>query len=442
MKKIRLWLNSFSLLQQFLGIALLTCVFLVFFFFTTMNNQIDAFVNTQMFNYLHQSQNDYIEAQRTLRDYEDSNAYHYVYSKINHKYLNYIPDEELEILEHINPSPEEGSIDSIVEVNDIEYVYSIVSYHNDYSLVSIIKNTYRTEFRTALLNGVINISFVAILCFFVLFMIWVVSLLTPLNQIKTYINKIKNGEDAKLSINRQDEIGEVAEAITSMHEELDHQQRIREEMIQNISHDLKTPIATIKSYSESIKDGVYPYDTLEKSVDVISEHADRLEKKVYNLISYNKYGYLKDNDEYSSVDMVGIIEKAILSMQVIRNDIKISTELKENVSFHGEEEPWRVVVENLLDNAIRYSITYVRVVLNDGLFEVYNDGKPMSKDRIDKLFKPYEKGTNGQFGLGLSIVKKVTDTYGYGVTGENTDDGAVFRVYQIKKPKKRKANKV
>lgn len=71
----------------------------------------------------------------------------------------------------------------------------------------------------------------------------------------------------------------MAEAIVDMTDELSAQERIREEMIQNISHDLKTPIATIKSYSESIKDGIYPYDTLEKSVDVIIEHADRLERK-------------------------------------------------------------------------------------------------------------------------------------------------------------------
>ena len=60
----------------------------------------------------------------------------------------------------------------------------------------------------------------------------------------------------------------------------------------NVSHDLKTPIATIKSYGESIKDGVYPYDTLEKSVDVIIRNAERLEKKVYSLLYLNRVEYL------------------------------------------------------------------------------------------------------------------------------------------------------
>ena len=59
-------------------------------------------------------------------------------------------------------------------------------------------------------------------------------------------------------------------------------------MIHNISHDLKTPIATIKSYGESIKDGIYPYDTLEKSVDVIIENADRLEAVSYTHLDVYK----------------------------------------------------------------------------------------------------------------------------------------------------------
>ena len=84
-------------------------------------------------------------------------------------------------------------------------------------------------------------------------------------------------------------------------------------MIQNISHDLKTPIATIKSYGESIKDGIYPYETLEKSVDVIIEHADRLEKKVYSLIMLNKLGYLTDDGMAGdTLDMSAVINKAIL----------------------------------------------------------------------------------------------------------------------------------
>ena len=79
-------------------------------------------------------------------------------------------------------------------------------------------------------------------------------------------------------------------------------------------------------------------------------------------------------------------------------------------------------MENLLDNALRYAKTTVNINLEKDLLEVFNDGELMSKDRIDKLFKPYEKGTKGKFGLGLSIVKKVCDTYGYNVVVNGKKD--------------------
>lgn len=444
MKRIKIWLTSFTLIQQFLTIMFLTVAFLLFFVFAYLNKNIDTFVNNQMFQYIHREQSEYI-INHTIKD-NDSNVVNVVYNVKSKKYLSIIPNNYIEIIRRINPDPENGAIDNIMKYEDESIVYSIISFDDDYRLISIVKNDYLNEFRDALLNGVVNITFYILGGLIALILLWVVSLIRPLNQIKSYINKIRRGENAELSVGRCDEIGEVAEAITIMNKELSEQQHIRDEMVQNISHDLKTPIATIKSYSESIKDGIYPYETLEKSVDVIIENADRLEKKVYSLITYNKLGYLSDIDEgVLNLQMAPIIEKAIVGCQVIRNDISFAFDLDEKVYFHGEEEPWRVVVENLLDNSLRYAKRTIKISLSEGLLEIYNDGDSIERDRLDKLFKPYEKGTNGKFGLGLSIVKKVCDTYGYTVTGENMSDGVVFRIFankKMKKPSRKKLKKV
>ncbi|MBR5342115.1 MAG: HAMP domain-containing histidine kinase [Erysipelotrichaceae bacterium] len=442
MKRFRIWLSNFTLIQQFLTIVFFTGAFLLFFIFAFLNRNIDSFVNSQMYVFIHRSQNEYLETRITN---SDSNVMHFVYNVKSERYLNNIEDQYKDIVYSIDPDPEGGKIDSSFNYGTTSIVYSIISFDNDYRLISIIKNNFRDEFRSALSNSVINITFYVFVGLIGLIVIWVFSLIRPLDQIINYINKIKAGEKATLNVNRYDEIGEVAEALVSMNKELSEQQHIRDEMIQNISHDLKTPIATIKSYSESIKDGIYPYDTLEKSVDVIIENADRLEKKVYSLITYNKMGYLVDNDAgILNLKMAPVIQKAIMAAEVLRNDVEIVTDLDEKVMFHGDEEPWRVVIENLLDNALRYAKSEIRITLRDSLLEVFNDGENIEKDRLDKLFKPYEKGNKGKFGLGLSIVKKVTETYGYTVTGENMNDGVVFRIYttkKMKKPSRKKSKK-
>ncbi len=445
MKRLYIWLEGLDLLQQFMTVGFTFVVVFVVVFYGLIFNNLDAFVNEQMYNYLHRAQSNY------LQGYRDENVVYLTFSNNSKRYLSAVDSSVIEpgILAHIDPLFNGGVKDATFDYEGHSIVYSVQKYNfrnefdseGEFSLVAIIRNSYRVEFRTALINGVVNTLVIVLLILFLVFMLWVISLIHPLNLIRNYINRLKRGEKATLHIHRRDEIGEVAEALVDMQAELKRQEAIRQEMFQNISHDLKTPIATIKSYSESIKDGVYPYDNLEKSVDVIIEHADRLEKKVYSLITYNKLGYLIDNaPKGDTLLMPPVIQKAILACQVLRNEIRIEADLNE-VKFHGDEEPWRIVVENLLDNALRYAKTTVRITLRKDLLEIYNDGELLPEDRIEYLFKPYEKGNRGNFGLGLSIVKRVVDTYGYVVTGENMNDGVVFRIIKSGKSFERLAAK-
>ena len=426
MKRLKIWINGFNLIQQYFVVSFLAIFVFMLFIFQYLNFNIDTFTNEQMFSYLHKSQNSFLDASTVDFDYIDNNCTHYIYK--------FGSEVDNEIVHEILSNEKDGIIsskDNILEVGDQRFVYSIRNIGDAY-LISIINDDYRREFKSSLISGISNSSIVIIVIVFMILMMWVYSLIHPLNQIRNYIKKVKDGEKATLVIKRNDEIGEVAEAIVDMTDELSAQERIREEMIQNISHDLKTPIATIKSYSESIKDGIYPYDTLEKSVDVIIEHADRLEKKVYQLIVLNKMGYLLDNCEPGlNLNMKNVIEKVIISLKVVKPEIELVTNLND-VYFHGEEEPWRIVVENLIDNALRYAVSYVKISLNDNELIVENDGKQIEEDRLDKLFKPYEKGTDGKFGLGLSIVQRVTSTYGYKVIDENLTNGVCFRIINNK----------
>ncbi len=435
MKRLRIWLKNLSLLQQFFTIAFLVAVAFLMLFLTIVPNNIDNFVDAQMHTLIHTAQDEVI-ANKFMID-EDSkdegNVRHFIYSLPRRKYLSELDEESKSLLEHIEPDIDNDLeyFDGTLDYDGRTIVYSIRE-SNGFSLVSIIRDDYRSAYSKALTDSTINTTLLIVVGLYSFVMLWVVTLIHPLNQIKNYIDKVKNGEKAKLNIDRKDEIGEVAEALIDMNEELLKQAKIREEMIQNISHDLKTPIATIKSYSESIKDGIYPYGTLEKSVDVIYEHADRLENKVLRLITFNKLGYLNDDvKKGDNLPMKPVVEKAMMALVAIRSEIVFESDL-EDISFHGEEEPWRIVVENLLDNALRYAKTKIKITLDEeGLF-VFNDGPLLEKERLDKLFKPYEMGSGGRFGLGLSIVKRVTETYGYRVLGENMNDGVIFKVLKPK----------
>ena len=144
-----------------------------------------------------------------------------------------------------------------------------------------------------------------------------------------------------------------------------------------------------------------------KSVDVIIENADRLEQKVHSLLFMNRVEYLISQDsEGIRSNMKDIVETVVQNTRLIKPEIEIKTDLEE-IYFDGLDEPWRVAVENIIENALRYANTVIDIHLNEqeGL-TIANDGPCLEEDRIKTLFKPYEMGKGGKFGLGLSIVSK------------------------------------
>ena len=131
-------------------------------------------------------------------------------------------------------------------------------------------------------------------------------------------------------------------------------------------------------------------------------------------------------------DMKHVIETVLLNHKMLHPTIEITTELTEQVYFDGVEEAWRVTVENIMENALRYAKSSIKIVLKQDELTIENDGPAIDEERLKVLFKPYEKGQGGKFGLGLSIVWKVATANRYAVSGENTSEGVIFRIVKRK----------
>ena len=190
----------------------------------------------------------------------------------------------------------------------------------------------------------------------------------------------------------------------------------------------------IKSYSQSVKDDIYPYGDKNSSMDVILENADRLEHKVKTLLYLNRLNYIGSEElELKSFHMKDLIEHIVAQMNNL-NSLNIQTAL-EDALFVGDQEHWRIAIENIIDNASRYAKKYIRITLKNNELIIYNDGEPIEEDKIEDLFKPYVKGIKGQFGLGLSIAAKTADMYGYTIKAKNEKTGVsfIFKKYNHQK---------
>ncbi len=452
MKRFNEFIKGLSLSQQLFVLIIFFVTFFAAFFFVYVDGRVNNAINEQIFRSLDDTQNTLISANAILdipsktaniENYpilvDRDGVPHFIVSvERNESEWNQI-EKDLKDLRRSDEDRIHGIYKNVGR--GLDSYYSILRISEQRFLLSKTYSDNMNRLEDVLVNSVVNITIIVVGFFFIILMLWVITLIHPLNQMRNYIERIKLGKDAELHINRKDEIGELADALVSMREELLRQEKTKEEMVHNISHDLKTPIATIKSYGESIKDGIYPYGTLEKSVDVIIENADRLETKVHSLLFMNRVEYLISQEcEGIASNMKEIVETVVQNTKFIKPEITIYTELKE-VWFDGLQEPWRVVVENILENALRYAKTRIDIHLNeeDGL-TISNDGPCMDEDRLKVLFKPYEKGQGGKFGLGLSIVAKVVNANHYQVFGENTADGVIFRIIKPEEKEHRKGH--
>ena len=452
MKRFNEFIKQLSLTQQLFALIFFFVTFFAVFFLVYVNGSVNSAIKEQIFKSLDDTQTTLISANAPIDIYSDAGDVENYPVLINsnndpilvvpnYKHIDIETEEWAQIKVDLmkmmrNNSRKHHGIYHHVE-QELDAYYSILKINHKQYLISKTYSDNMGKLEDVLVNSVVNITIIVVGFFFIILMMWVITLIHPLNQIRNYIERVKLGKEATLHVNRKDEIGELADALVSMREELSRQEKTKEEMIHNISHDLKTPIATIKSYGESIKDGIYPYDTLEKSVDVIIENADRLEAKVHSLLFLNRVEYLISQDcEGIASNMQEIVETVVQNTKFIKPEITIKTDLDE-VWFDGLAEPWRVAVENILENALRYAKTTIDIHLNekDGL-TIANDGPSMDEDRIKVLFKPYEKGQGGKFGLGLSIVAKVVAANHYNVCGENTADGVIFRITKREEKKK------
>ncbi len=201
----------------------------------------------------------------------------------------------------------------------------------------------------------------------------------------------------------------------------------KNQLYQNISHDFKTPITVIKSYIEATEDGI---ETNEESLKIIKEQINKLENKVHSLLYLNKLNYLKEQ-ESKLKSRTKLSEVAIASVEkfkLIRPELNFKLDLDEKEIFRGTYDMWETIIDNLLNNFMRYAKKEIKITIKNQKIILFNDGEKIDKSIINNIFTPYEKGLNGMFGLGLSIVKKTLELLNYDIEVTNVKNGVTFTI--------------
>jgi two-component system sensor histidine kinase CssS len=282
------------------------------------------------------------------------------------------------------------------------------------------------------LGAIIPLIIGTLLLVGLLIVLWSSFVVRKIEKLKNKIDNIDNPDyNHKIDFKTDDEVRSLALALEDMRISLINQEEYRNQMYQNISHDFKTPLTVIKSYIEAAEDGIEEPTTALKT---IKEEAAILERKVHSLLYLNKLDYLKNtnNIPHDLVNMEEIINLEVEKFKFHRKEIEFEINIDKKTKFYGSKDSWETILDNILSNFIRYANKKIRITVKQNKITLYNDGDTIDEDFLKVIFTPFRKGIKGEFGLGLSIVKKTLELMGYDIYIKNEKKGVSFIIAEKK----------
>lgn len=307
------------------------------------------------------------------------------------------------------------------------YYYKIES--GNVTKIALTNDSYISKMHREVLNTTLPLILLTFISVSLILIIWSGTIVHKIEKLKTKIDHIEDDDfdHTTTNIKVDDELRSLEMAIEDMRLSLKNQEELRNQTYQNISHDFKTPLTVIKSYIEAVDDGV---EDEKDALAVIKEQTDKLEQKVHSLLYLNKLDYIKDckNIELKEIDIKPIITSSVEKFKFRRKGLKYTISIDRNSKFYGTEDLWETVIDNLLNNFMRYAKDEIKITTKKDKMIFYNDGANIDNDLLKVLFVPFRKGMKGEFGLGLSIIQKSVGLMGYEIEVKNHKKGVSFTI--------------
>ena len=363
-------------------------------------------INTEI-AYIYISSTDNIKISENLKDVINIKDYNTLFSKLNLKKEN----DKFKYKRHT--------------------YYYVTEVFNNTIRIAITNDSYIEKMKQSILIIIIKVVGMSLILISAFIITWSNNLVNRIKKIKNKVDNITNDNYShKIDTKYQDELYTLDRAVYDMHNYLKEQDEYKNQMYQNISHDFKTPITVMKSYIEAEEDGIEKPETVK---EILKEQLNKLEIKVHSLLYLNKLNYLSEKKDIlnGTYDVSVAITSAAKKFKASRPDVEFVLDIdKKNTIYRGSADMWEAIIDNILNNFMRYAKKKVKVTVKNKKIILFNDGENIDDNVLNNIFTPYEKGLKGVFGLGLSIVKKTLHLLNYDITIENVKNGVKFIIYE------------
>lgn len=247
---------------------------------------------------------------------------------------------------------------------------------------------------------------------------------SPLRELTAAARAMAAGDySRRVRATSRDEVGEAARAFNRMAEDLAAVDRQRRELVANVSHEVRTPVAALRAMLENMVDGVTPADSA--SLRTALEQTERLSRLVTELLDLSRVDAGVVPLHPGDVDVARLLGAVVAEARTAGRDVRYTVAVQpEGLTAWADEGRLRQLMTNLVDNAARHTPTggLVQVTANqapDGSvqFDVADQGPGIAPQDRGRVFERFSRGGtaapgDGGTGLGLAIAQWVVGLHG------------------------------
>lgn len=292
----------------------------------------------------------------------------------------------------------------------------------------------------------IMITLIIVVCIIIILRLSI-TLNKSINEIENETKAIAEGDLSKkiqIDPKKTNEITSISEGLEKMRTSLVEAQNQKSKFIMGISHDLRTPVAVIKGYTEAISDGIISdKQEISKAMELITEKTNQLENMIDTLINFTKMntGEIRQSMKTQSItDFIQeIIHEEKTTGEVFKRNIETQVNFEKNILIPFDKMLVRRVFENLFNNALRYTKDGDTIILksyiedNTIVYKISDTGIGIEEKDLKNIFNMFYRGTNSRreegMGIGLSVVQNIIETHRWKINVESQKDrGTTFTI--------------
>ena len=259
------------------------------------------------------------------------------------------------------------------------------------------------------------------------------AVIRPFREVNDIVQQYSMGDyNARIPITGTEETIQLAQNFNNMADQLEDLEATRQSFVANVSHELRSPLTSMKGFLEAMHDGTIAKEDYDQYIDIVLTETKRMASMVNDLLDLARIESGKSVLKLEIFDINELIRRILITFEARIYERKMDVEIRfAQEQFYVEADSTQIsqVIRNLIDNAIKYSqeksklriATYamrkeVYVSIQDFGRGIPEEDIPHVFDRFYKVEKAHTPSKQSGTGLGLSIVKRIIDQHGQQIT--------------------------